>query len=83
MVRRLSPGSRKIEARHDLDTLLDDDMLVAMGHEVAACHCGDPGRRRAISRDYMDRGGDWLEAATKRCARAIGRDYAEYSATPD
>lgn len=78
VVRRLSPNSRKIEARHGLDHLLHPEMLEAMGHEIANCHRGD-GDRAAAIRPHLDRlPRDWLRTAAKAAARQVEADWKAF-----
>ncbi|WP_156678078.1 DUF2252 family protein [Sphingomonas profundi] len=72
--RRLSPDSRKIEAKGDPERFLARDMLVAMGHDIASCHAGDAGALAAVREDWRGRPRGWLAAAATIAARAVTRD---------
>jgi hypothetical protein len=79
VVRRLSPNSRKIEAKGSADELLSRDMLTAMGREVANCHAADPGRLSALRDDFQRRPPDWLRDHAKAAARQIGEEQAAFA----
>lgn len=75
-VRRLSPNSRKIEARESLDTLLSPDMLTAMGREIAACQDGD---RATVATHLASLPVDWLHDHAKAAARQIEDDQRDFT----
>ena len=80
VVRRLSPNNRKIEVKDedDLAVRLGDEMLGAMGHELANIHLGSVANGKAITHDIAARNkqaADWLAAATQRMADAVTADY--------
>jgi hypothetical protein len=81
VVRRLSPSSRKIEAKDkgSEDKLLSLDMLTAMGREIAACHSGDRARARA-PRDHL-RGlpPGWLQDHAEAAADRIAAEQADFA----
>lgn len=79
VVRRLSPNSRKIEAKDSTEDLLSPDMLFAMGREIAACHAGDRDRSPALG-DHLKRLPlDWLRDHAKAAARQVEADHAAFS----
>ena len=79
LVRRLSPNSRKIEVGGDAEMLLSSDMLDLMGFEIANCHANDASRISGVIADLDKRGADWLRAAAKAAAVAVGSEQAEYA----
>ena len=79
LVRRLSPNSRKIEVGGDAEMLLSSDMLDLMGFEIANCHANDASRISGVIADLDKRGADWLRAAAKAAAVAVGSEQAEYT----
>ncbi|WP_342361236.1 DUF2252 family protein [Terrarubrum flagellatum] len=79
VTRRLSPSSRKIEAEGDIDALLSNDMLTAMGRELANCHAATDAAQSAILSDLAKRGDDWLRDAAKKAAKFIGAEQAEFA----
>ncbi|TCS12908.1 DUF2252 family protein [Caulobacter sp. BK020] len=78
VVRRLSPNSRKIEAKDSIDDLLSPDMLVAMGREIANCHAGDADRAPALSAHLRSLPPDWLRDHAKAMARQVEADQAAF-----
>ncbi|HWW27964.1 MAG TPA: hypothetical protein VNZ85_18925, partial [Caulobacter sp.] len=76
-VRRLSPNSRKIEAKDSIDDLLSRDMLAAMGREIAACHAGDR-NSPAILTHLRSLPPDWLRDHAKAAARQVEADQAAF-----
>lgn len=78
VVRRLSPNSRKIEARESIDDLLSRDMLGAMGREIANCHAGDPNGAAALTH-LRTLPPDWLRDHAKAAARQVEIDQAAFS----
>ncbi|KQY35158.1 hypothetical protein ASD38_00880 [Caulobacter sp. Root487D2Y] len=79
VVRRLSPNSRKIEAKGSADELLSPDMLTAMSREIAACHAGDPGRAPALLAHLRGLPPDWLRVHAKAAARQVEADQAAFT----
>ncbi|MBO9559317.1 MAG: DUF2252 family protein [Caulobacter sp.] len=74
-VRRLSPNSRKIEARESLETLISVEMLTAMGHEIAVCQDGD----RAVVAAHLDGlPPDWLHDRAKAAAGRVEGDWRDF-----
>lgn len=78
-VRRLSPNSRKIEAKDSADPLLSSDMLAAMGHEIANCHAGDLARAPALTSHLASLPTGWLRANAKAAASQVEVDQAAFS----
>jgi hypothetical protein len=81
LVRRLSPNSRKIEAKSDPDMLLSPDMLGLMGFEIANCHAGDPAPLAAIRADLDRRGDGWLRDAAKLAVASIEAEQSQFAAS--
>jgi len=79
VVRRLSPNSRKIEAKESIDELLSRDMLGAMGREIANCHAGDRDRAPALLAHLRGLPPDWLRDHAKAAARQIEIDQAAFA----
>jgi hypothetical protein len=77
LVRRLSPNSRKIEAKSDPQVLLARRMLGLMGRELANCHSASD-RAEDIRRDLHARGQDWLYERAKAAADFVAREQREY-----
>ncbi|KQZ22413.1 DUF2252 family protein [Caulobacter sp. Root1472] len=78
VVRRLSPNSRKIEAKDSIDGLLSRDMLAAMGREIAACHAGDLDRVAALQAHFASQPADWLRDHAKTAARQVEADQKAF-----
>ena len=78
VVRRLSPNSRKIEAKDSGEDLLSIDMLTAMGREVAACHAGDVDRAPAVLAHLRTLPPDWLRDHAKAAARQVEAEQAAF-----
>ena len=79
LVRRLSPNSRKIEAKTDPNVLLKRRMLELMGHELANCHA-ESDRAADTQRDLSTRDPDWLRKAAKAAAGFVAEEQREYAA---
>ncbi|MDF2117783.1 DUF2252 family protein [Roseiarcaceae bacterium H3SJ34-1] len=75
VVRRLGPNSRKIEAKTDPVELLDLDLLLLMGRELAACHAGDRGRLEKVRTDVARRDAKWLRMQVEAAGRRLRADY--------
>jgi hypothetical protein len=75
VVRRLGPNSRKIEAKTDPVELLDLDLLVLMGRELAACHAGDSGRLERVRADVAKRDAKWLRTQVEAAGKRLRSDY--------
>jgi Uncharacterized protein conserved in bacteria (DUF2252) len=80
VVRRLSPNNRKIEAEDDGPALLSQQMLQAMGLELANVHLGTGDNHDAIQRDLDGRHAGWLAASAESMAAAIHREHAAWAA---
>jgi hypothetical protein len=79
VVRRLSPNSRKIEAKGSIDDLLSRDMLTVMGREIANCHAGDGDRAPVLSAHLRTLSPAWLRDHAKAAARQVEVDQAGFS----
>uniref|UniRef100_B0T7A7 DUF2252 domain-containing protein n=1 Tax=Caulobacter sp. (strain K31) TaxID=366602 RepID=B0T7A7_CAUSK len=81
VVRRLSPSSRKIEAKDSKDRalLLSLDMLTAMGREIAACHAGDRDRAPALGEHLRSLTPGWLQDHARVAASQVEADQAAFS----
>jgi hypothetical protein len=78
VVRRLSPNSRKIEAKDSREDLLSRDMLTAMGWEIANCHAGDRDRAPALTAHLGRLPPDWLRDHAKAAAQRIEAEQAAF-----
>jgi hypothetical protein len=78
-VRRLSPNSRKIEVKNQPEELLGEQMLVAMGHELANVHLGTGNAGPAIGRDIAKRKDGWLHDAADIAAKFVANEYKEWT----
>jgi hypothetical protein len=79
VVRRLSPNSRKIEVQDHPQQLVDDDMLQAMGHELANVHLGTANVGARIETDLEKRGGRWLERSTAIAAEFVAKEFKQFA----
>lgn len=82
VVRRLSPNNRKIEAdkEKDRETLLGEQMLKAMGHDLASIHLGSEDLSAEIEGDLKRRRKSWLRAAAQAAQRKVESDFAAWAA---
>ena len=78
-VRRLSPNARKIEIDKNTKVLLEDQMLEAMGRELANVHLGVADRSTAIQQDLKARGDRWLVRATEKAAETTKREFDQWN----
>lgn len=78
IVRRLSPNSRKIEAKDSADDLLSLDMLTAMGREVANCHAGDLVRAPSVRAHLALLPEGWLRDNAKLAAGQVEAEQAVF-----
>jgi hypothetical protein len=78
IVRRLSPNVRKIEMDRNSKVLLEDEMLEAMGHELANVHLGVADRSAPMQQDLKARGKGWLVSATEKAADATQREFEQW-----
>jgi hypothetical protein len=79
LIRRLSPDSNPIEIdrlpkEHDEYTLLR-----AMGREAGNVHLGSKKQVKRVLRDLSRKKSNWLRRAAKEVAKAIEKDWREYS----
>lgn len=79
VVRRLSPNSRKLDSKDDLDDLLSEAMLERMGREIAACHADDPAILPAVCSDLAGRGRGWLRHAAEAAATFVAGEHAGFA----
>jgi hypothetical protein len=79
VIRRLSPNSRKIEAKDAADDLLSPAMLAAMGHEIANCHAGDAARFPALAGHLASLPADWLRTSAKVAASQVEADQKAFT----
>jgi hypothetical protein len=91
LVRRLSPNDFKIEVKQAKEDtvkelksseLINHDMLVAMGHELASIHAGT-GDAKAIAKDFRKRQGGDLRGAVKAVCSEIEREQEKWKDHPD
>jgi hypothetical protein len=78
VMRRIAPGSRKIELE-GAGAGLTAKLLAAMGFDLGAIHAADKAHARAVSADLERRPPDWLQAAAKAAARWVEADHQAYS----
>ncbi len=73
VVRRLSPNNRKIEAdkEKDREILLGEQMLKAMGRDLASIHLGSEDLSAEIEGDLKRRRKSWLRAAAQAAQRKV------------
>lgn len=78
LVRRLSPNNHKIDLAAQPD-LLNPDIFRAMGRDLAAAHMSEPGRRGAVQKDLRSRKSRWFRDCVEKAAKAVTREYAEWT----
>jgi hypothetical protein len=86
VVRRLAPDCIRIELKEknqklNLDRPKRQELLTAMGKEVANIHLGTPGAAAAILRDLDNRGdgdGGWLMSAANTMRLLTHNDYEQW-----
>ena len=79
LIRRLSPESNPIEIA-DLPQERDEETLLhAMGSEAANVHLGRESQTKNILKDLRRRKANWLRAAAKDMAKAMGREWKDYA----
>jgi hypothetical protein len=83
LVRRLSPNSRKVEAKTDPDILLGPRMLGLMGRELANCHAADAARVADVRRNLAERDPGWLRNAAMVAAEFVAEEQREYAVDSD
>ncbi|MBR0663867.1 DUF2252 domain-containing protein [Roseomonas hellenica] len=81
LVRRLSPNSRKIEVKDEVDLklLLSREMLALMGREIAACHADDRRRLPGLEEDLRNRDAAWLREAAEAVAEQVAGEHKEFA----
>ena len=79
VIRRLSPNSRKIEAKESAADLLAPAMLAVMGHEIANCHAGDAARFPSLLPHLLSRPADWLRKSAKAAASQVEAEQKAFS----
>ena len=79
LVRRLSPDSNPIEIDKLPKERDEYTLLRAMGREAANVHLGTKKQVKQILRDLSRRKPNWLRRAGKKMAKAIEKDWREYS----
>ena len=79
MIRRLSPDSNPIEIDKLPKERDEYALLRAMGREAANVHLGTKKQGKTILRDLSQRKPNWLRRAGKEMAKAIEKDWREYS----
>lgn len=79
VIRRLSPNSRKIEAKDSADDLLSPAMLTVMGHEIANCHAGDVARFPALAEHLARLPVGWLRESAKAAAGQVEAEQRAFS----
>jgi hypothetical protein len=94
LLRRLSPNDFKIETKQDdtkdkvdenhkvvdRDEVVNADVLLAMGRDLASIHRGTPDRRKAILADLGKRGDRWLLDAMAAARMKVEADFAVWAA---
>jgi len=78
VVRRLSPNSRKIEGKAQAAQLVKENMLRAMGRELASIHLGGANVAQRIRKDLSRRGTGWLEEAAGTAAEFVAEEFTKY-----
>jgi uncharacterized protein (DUF2252 family) len=86
VVRRLAPDCVRIELKEkneklELNRSERQELLTAMGKEVANIHLGSPGAAAALLRDLDNRGddgGDWLMSAANTMRLQTQNDYGQW-----
>jgi hypothetical protein len=79
LVRPLSPDSNPIEIDKLPKERDEYALLRAMGREVANVHLGTKKQVKQILRDLSQRKPNWLRRGGKKMAKAIEKDWREYS----
>jgi len=80
-LRRLAPNSRKL----NFDKLREkrsEDLLVAMGADLAAVHAASAGAVAAINADLSARRPHWLSDASTRVADWTRQEFTKYRSRP-
>jgi len=78
VVRRLSPNNRKITVKDNFADLLEEQMLKAMGHELANIHLGTGDNRGAIQADLAKRKGTWLQDAVTAATDFVEGEFKNW-----
>jgi hypothetical protein len=76
VVRRIAPDSRKIDVEDMQLGGLTEDLLAAMGADLAAVHAASKGAAQ-ISKDLCARPEGWLLEATQAAAESTKRDHED------
>jgi uncharacterized protein (DUF2252 family) len=79
LIRRLSPDSNPIEIDKLPKERDEYALLRAMGREVANVHLGTKNQVKRVLRDLSLKKPNWLRRAGKKMAKAIEKDWQEYS----
>jgi hypothetical protein len=79
LIRRLSPDSNPIEIDKLPKERDEYALLHAMGMEAANVHLGTKKQIKRVLRDVGRREPNWLRRAGKKMAKAIEKDWREYS----
>jgi len=79
LIRRLSPDSNPIEIDKLPKERDEYALLRAMGREAANVHLGRKNQVKLLLRDLSRRKANWLRRAGKKMAKAIEKDWREYS----
>ena len=79
LIRRLSPDSNPIEIVKLPKERDEYTLLRAMGREVANVHLGTRNQVKRVLRDMNVKKSNWLRRAGKKMAKAVEKDWREYS----
>lgn len=78
VVRRLSPEARKIEIAEIEDVTDQQDLLGAMGRELANIHRGTAGTAAQLARSLAKLPKNWLHRAAAAAAERVIEDYEAF-----
>jgi hypothetical protein len=75
LIRRLSPDSNPIDINNLPKQRDEEQLLYAMGCELANVHLGSRRSIKKVLKDLHKRKGKWLRSTAKQMAKAVERDW--------